>query len=72
MKARINKEGFKPFDLVITLESMEEVDAFYAMFNYTPLYTATRIDGECIRKAIHKAVGTPDYTFFHNRLGEMR
>ena len=59
MKARRDGGlGWKPFDVVLTVESEEEARALYAIFNYVP-----NIDmlpdgtGEIVRKAIGERYG---------------
>ena len=71
MKIRTDEYGFQPLDLVITLESKDEVEAFYAIFNYTPLLSATNLDGDAIREAITRARGEPQYYSVHRKLCNM-
>ncbi|KKK53216.1 hypothetical protein LCGC14_3097000 [marine sediment metagenome] len=45
--------GWKPFDLVLTVESEEEAKAFYAIFNYAPnMDILPEGVGEIVREAI--------------------
>lgn len=36
MKARRSSPKFKPVEITLTIESQEEAQALYAIFNYTP------------------------------------
>lgn len=50
---RINEEKFNPVTISITLETKDELAAFYSAFNYTPLTAVLRkygIEAELIRE----------------------
>ncbi len=54
------KPTFHPFRLEFIIETREEADQFYNLFNFAPvcrlLKTHTNIAGEDVRKAIEHAV----------------
>ena len=52
MRAYAEEPGFVEQDLVITLESKEEIAKLYALFNYVPILDALKLDGTVIRKAL--------------------
>lgn len=59
------KEIFKPIELKIILESEDEINAFYSIFNWAPLDDICRkygIKSDLIRNKIYTLLGKyPDY-----------
>jgi hypothetical protein len=64
VNARVEK-GFNPVDINITLETEEELNAFYCMFNHSRIIDASGmgvINADAVRDVIKNELGkTPEY-----------
>jgi predicted GNAT family N-acyltransferase len=66
-----NIDIFKPIDFTITLETQEEVEAMYALFNYAPntcIIEKYGINHTKIREKLHSVCSYLNYNRIHSEL----
>jgi hypothetical protein len=71
MRVKTNdKEGFKPFDLIITLEDTNDAAKIFSLFNYSPCIDSLEIEGisEQIREIIQENTINFKYTFWFKKM----
>lgn len=67
------KPKFEPFEIIITVESEEEMTAIYSIFNYSPIvdwfYKETGFSASSMRARITKQNGIcPSYSDMYERM----
>lgn len=76
MKATYTEPNFNPVTISITLETEEELNEFYVLFNYAPITNIMgNIDDGKIRDILNKAHGeriayTETFAIFEEKLAE--
>lgn len=71
--SEVKKEDyFSPFNLNIEFNSQEEVNKFYALFNWTPIVEALNIgpESDSIRKSISKHNANVVYAKWFEKLSK--
>lgn len=73
VSAKITKETFKPVELTIQIESIEEAEVIYALFNYIPYCEVMRMHAmnpSSIRDVLNDVIGNIRYSHITDELNK--